>query len=202
VTENELRQFSRECYAALGAKAPESSSPAWRIWAEMCADVPLTAVPYIRGKLFELDSMPRNFGKAVKALAAEWRSDTRQPKPEQQCCHECYPPFPGFFPGWQKAEGGMLYKFMIRCLCNGNPYFDPMPRKSKAQAEREGYTVLPVGRRSAVEFEMETFYPERRGKGGLGQLPVRLARNPAPQESVRKAHAEQLEYYDYLAEAL
>lgn len=145
MSEQELKILGHDCYAAFNAAPPAASSRAWALWAEMCAPVPLKAAPWIRSRILEQDSMPRNFGKAVLCLWQDWHAAQRGSAARRDPCPDCDAALPGFFYWWRHDASGRLYSGLFRCLCNHDSYYDPMPRRSKDQARREGYSVMPEG---------------------------------------------------------
>lgn len=197
---DEIRTLGTDCYAAFNQRAPEWSSKAWTLWAEMCASVPLEASVWIRGRIIELDSMPRNFGKAVKGLAADWRSAHGKHRETIVPCPECDTKTPGFFTVWRHDGSRVL----VRCACNRDCYFDPMPCMTRSMAEKRVYDeqqglryIVPPADAPLVAFERKQFGdgPER-ADTRFGAMSGQLARNPVGPEKARKAHAAALAEYD------
>ena len=193
MTKDELTALGRDCYAAFNAVPPVSSSPAWGLWAEMCARVHIRAGAWIRSRLIEQDSMPRNFGKAVAALYREWQAEHGQGPAGRSCCPECDPRIPGYFYGWKK-ENGYVHSFICRCLCNDDPSLGPMPRMSREYAAAQGISALPVDYQGGpARFEREVFgLACAFGPSGFGMEARRLARSPEFDGGMRPAHAREL----------
>ena len=59
----EMRALVNDCCAAFNASPPSARS--CELWAEMCARVPVRAAAFIRARILERDTLPRNFGKAA-----------------------------------------------------------------------------------------------------------------------------------------
>ena len=184
----------KDIFSAFGRKEPTGNA-IMSIWKRV-RNFPDSFMTWAAEKLSYYEKLPGNLSLEIeKNLYPQWRSETGQPLQERACCHECDTKFPGFFMGYRWHEGGRAYNATIRCLCNDDPAFDPMQRKSRDQAEREGWSLVPIGM-SHAKFERENFYQGGDSAGGIGALAMRLSRNPAPQEPIRKAHAAQLEFYD------
>lgn len=153
MTIDELRSLARDCYAAFNQAMPEASSRAWTLWAEMCAEVPLRAAPFIRDRILQLDSLPRNFGKAVSGYGEEWMFSNGGIDAAPNC-PDCDPATPGFFPAWREDGRGGHIRFMVKCRCNrGGRAFRKMWRGSREDAAKRGWITMPPGM-SAVAFEM------------------------------------------------
>lgn len=155
----EMRALVNDCCAAFNASPPPARS--CELWAEMCDRVPVRAAAFIRARILERETLPRNFGKAVLDLHREWQSTL--PAPERRaCCPDCDPALPGFFYAWKRDASGILHSLVFRCLCNEDPALGDMPRASKEKARREGYAVMPRGWKGGpAGFEMREF--SRRG---------------------------------------
>lgn len=191
MTETELITLGNDCYAAFNQTAPKQGARSWSLWAEMCKDVPLAAAGYIRGKVIELDSMPRNFGKAVRSYWHEWRAEKGQPYQAQTGCAICDKSTPGFFTVW-RVDGNRV---LCRCKCNHEQCFDPMPYRTPADMAELGYIVRPTGHRGTfLNFERERFRIShmRQGESHYLRKARELAENPRIDDSVRPSHAEQL----------
>ena len=191
MTADEILALHRDCAAAF------SSSPAdirsCRLWAEVCAEVPFAAAPFIRRKVLELDSLPRNFGKAILGFFREWRS-SRPVETQRACCPDCDPQHPGFFHWWGKINDRM-YSGLARCLCNDDATLGGLRQMSKSQAEREGLIVMPRGYKGGpAEFEKERWFYGGAPSGNIGASAKRVMASPPP-ATVRPAHR------DYIAEA-
>jgi hypothetical protein len=197
----ELKSLGQDCYAAFNVLIPGWNSPAWKIWAEMCANVPLEAVPWIRSKIVELDSIPRNFGKAVRGYWRDWRHESGQPRETLRCCPECDRQTPGFFTVWRRDGCRVL----MRCYCNAAEEYANMPRVTRAmagnivynQAAGLRYLVAPAGERF-LDFEKRMFPVSGQvaDPDAAGKEFSRLARNPVGPEPIRSAHAEHLALCD------
>ena len=144
MTIDELRMLGRDCYAAFNQAAPDFSGRAWTLWAEMCAGIPVAASPFIRGKIIELDAMPRNFGKAVRQFGQEWRAAKSGSRFVFQLCPDCDKETPGFFSAWENLKNGMPHRFLIRCCCNNGKDVEGMAQMSKAGALKAGFLVVPA----------------------------------------------------------
>ncbi len=156
MTEDELRLLGRDCYVAFNQAAPESGGRAWRLWAEMCADIPMAASRHIRERIIALDAMPRNFGKAVRTFGLEWRQARRSGGFAREACPDCDRETPGFFTVWQDLGHGRRHRFLVRCRCNQGPACEGMPALSKEEARQAGYLVVPENFEGGVPaYELE-----------------------------------------------
>lgn len=190
MTEIELRNFARDCYAALCATMPPVSSSAWAIWAEMCADVPLKAAPFIRSKIIALDAMPRNFGKTVQGYFRDWRVESGEPAPAQKGCGMCDTRSPGFFTVWGKNGARVL----CVCRCNTDQTLPPGSRRSPGEMVDLGYIVRPMSfRGSFLDFEREQFGVGTSG-GNIGSMAQRLALAPVGEAPPRQSHKAYMDY--------
>ena len=159
----ELHALACDCYAAFNASAPGQDSRAMQLWAEMCAKVPLQAGRWIRGKIIEQDSLPRNFGKAVYALYHDWLAANPLPQRPAACCPSCDAQIPGFFFTWSKQDGRLAQR-VAKCVCNVDPAFAGLPGMDKYAARERGFFVRPHGwKRSLGEFEREVLGVGKRG---------------------------------------
>ena len=191
MTLEEMRSLGQDCYAAFNAKPPDFASRAWILWAEMCAEVGTEALAYIRGKIIELDSMPRNFGKAVRSLWHEWRSEKGQVHQSQADCDVCDKQTPGFFTVWRRCGNRVL----CRCRCNHDKGLESIPYRTPADMVELGYIVRPQGYAgSFLQFENERFAPawKRQGDDPEARKAQVLAQSPQWDERMRPRHLEQL----------
>ena len=148
----EMRSLVNDCCAAFNAKPPETRS--CELWAEMCGAVPMAAAKWIRGKIIDLEAMPRNFGKAVLALFREWES-TRTSREIR--CPDCDPDLPpGHFWGIRAVNniGRQEYiRVVVMCQCHPCREDDEtglkFRKRSKAQACREGFGLMRPGEKFA-----------------------------------------------------
>ena len=156
----EMRALVNDCCAAFSAAPPPARS--CELWAEMCERVPVRAAAFIRARILERESLPRNFGKAVLELHRDWLATL--PAPERRpCCPDCDPALPGFFYAWKRNSAGIPHSCVFRCLCNEDPALGDMPRASKEKARSDGYTVMPRGWKGGpAGFEMREFPPRRK----------------------------------------
>lgn len=142
---DELRMLGKDCYAAFNQNAPDFNGRAWTLWAETCADIPVAASQFIRGKIIDLESMPRNFGKAVRQYGQEWRYSKGIAAHVFQECPDCDKGTPGFFYAWDKMENGKWHRLLVRCHCNQGKPVEGMLHMTKNQAACAGYEVVPQG---------------------------------------------------------
>ena len=148
---DQMRALGNECFAAFNQKAPEHAARAWSLWADMCRYVPFEAAPWIRDQIIELESMPRNFGKAVRDLFWRWKEETGRGA-KIAACPDCDSDMPGYFLVWGAEHGGMPTRFVVRCACNAAPPSYHLCTFSREQAGDHGFRVLPQGE-SAIQFE-------------------------------------------------
>jgi hypothetical protein len=144
MTEFELRSLATECYGVFNAAKPASGGAAWRVWAEMCAGIPVIAAPYIIAQFAELESMPRNFGKAVRQFGQEWKQAHGIKSFVDGLCPDCDREIPGHFWAFD-FQGGAWHWFAARCACNCATGFEAQERMTKKQAVESGLTVIPSG---------------------------------------------------------
>lgn len=194
MTEQEMRSLGADCYAAFNRSAP-TSSQTWRLWSEICSDVPFSAAKWIRGKIIRQDTLPYNFGKEVSDLAREWRSENCAAVQELQCCSDCDRVTPGFFHWWkQEKDGGILRSGIMRCACNNDQHYSFMPPWTKSRAVREGYAVMPSGQSSPSGFEQAAFGAGAEMQSGVvSDLAYQLAQNPVFDETARRSHAKYMQ---------
>lgn len=188
----QMRSLAGDCYAAFNAL--EAKPRACELWAEMCESVAGESLTWIRGKIIAQDSLPRNFGKAVLGLYAEWRAQTGRGAREQRCCPDCDRQTPGFFASWKNdEETGRLQSYLLRCMCNQDPQWHAHKAMSKGQAQREGYTVMPAGYHGGpAAFERTTFPGVISPETDFGRRASSLASAPYRSDKQRPSHAEQL----------
>lgn len=134
---DELKTLGRDCFSAFTATFPEKNTRSWEVWAEMCADVPLAAAPYIKEKIIELDSLPRNFGKAVRDLGLEWKYSKTDRSPRFNACPECDPAMPGFLMVWDTST----HRFIARCTCNRDKQWAHLESLTHAEIKRRGWSL-------------------------------------------------------------
>ena len=200
MTELELRTLGNDCYAAFNSVPPPPSSRAWALWAEVCANVPLAAAVWIRSRIIEGDSLPRNFGKAVLGLFREWRVSQNSVRVAGTGCPDCDQQLPGFFYAWRKKDDGRVHSALCRCRCNTDPCFDQLPAMTKQEAEARGFAVMPPAWESGPAGFETTRFP-REGKvhgsraGQIGETAKYLACNPIalknPQHEISAAFSPQ-----------
>jgi hypothetical protein len=156
----------------------------------MCASVPLAAAVWIRGKLIELDNAPRNFGKAVRNLAVEWRENSGVKLPPPVACPHCDKETPGFFTVW-RADG---CRVAAKCQCNKLSQFAAQQARSDFELAQMGYIVRPWGYPGTWrDFEKERFPVNCGGEQtDTGAAARRLADRPQWTDKKRPDHAEQL----------
>lgn len=178
MNEGAFRNSMNRIFAA-HAKAPPSRAAIDAVWYRV-AEFPDAFMDWAAAKLCDYEKLPGNLGYEIKGMYSQWRSETGQPRQERHCCPDCDRQIPGFFYWWQRDESGHVASGMCRCLCNNDPSLDPMPRKSKAQAEREGMVVMPKGNQgSPAGFEIELFGQSGESEpGGIGKEAVKLSRSP------------------------
>lgn len=188
----QMRGLVGDCYSAFNA--PEARPRACELWAEMCEKVSEDSLVWIRSKLVAGDSLPRNFGKAVLGLYAEWRSQSGRGAQTQRCCPECDTQTPGFFLSWKNdEETGSLQSYLLRCMCNQDPQWHTQKARTKAQAQREGYTVMPSGYPGGpAAFERATYHKDPSPETDFGRRAGFLASNPSLSDKKRPGHLEQL----------
>lgn len=151
-----LQTLARECCHAFNQAPISPSAGCWVIWAEICADVPATAMKYIRDKIVELDTLPRNFGKHVRHYGREWMLSRGIRNHVHKACPDCDRETVGFFTAWKKLDNGEWSRFLVRCLCNQEQLIEGMQHMAKSQAACAGYEVVPHGFEGGVlAYEMQ-----------------------------------------------
>lgn len=144
-------------YAA-HAKAPPSQAVLEALW-ERVGTLPDAFMHWAARQLCDYEKLPQNLGLELAGrLYPRWRAQNRTGSPHQpQLCPDCDPQTPGFFHWWRRdGQTGRVTSGLCRCLCNNNPALDPMPRKSKAQAAKNGLSVMPRGYRGGpAAFDKE-----------------------------------------------
>lgn len=128
-------------YAAHG-RVPPSEAVLLAVWRRV-ESLPDAFMDWACRELADYDKLPGNLGlELARALYARWRAERAPRGPRRLPCPDCDPSTPGFFHWWRR-EGGLLRSGLIRCACNDDPAFDPLPRKNKAAARAEGLLVMP-----------------------------------------------------------
>ena len=171
----ELVSLGRDCYAAFNQAMPDPSARTWALWAELCAEVPLAAAPWIRSRVIDQDGMPRNFGKAVKDLGREWRTVRAaggRPGAKAGGCPECDAGTPGFFTVWDISRGEP-HAFVAQCACSHGPRPEGMMRLTRARAAANGWLFPGPGESGA------SFAAALAARSGMGGAP-RGGRAPVP----------------------
>lgn len=158
MTHQEMRLLADEVYACFNTR-PALQRPV-EMWAEMCAEVPVRALSYIREKLLENETLPRNFGYACKQFYQMWayQQGMGKDKPETPKCAEC-DLAGGWFYGW-KIVNGKMQSAMFKCQCNQQKEFRDLPYWTRTRAERAGWIIAPKrygGNYSRVEGELLGF---------------------------------------------
>lgn len=188
MTLQEMTALAEDCFAAFNAAPPKGK--ACEIWAEQCAYVTFESTIWIREKLINRESLPRQFGLEVQRLFTDWKSERGIKQGQQKACPNCDLEIPGFFFGWKNFDGHM-YKLTFRCHCNKIKEYQHLECKHKKQAELEGFTVMPEGyRKGSGLFEAELFGYKRGGQNK--QELLQRVRN-AQKVRVRPDHKRQLQ---------
>jgi hypothetical protein len=156
----------------------------------MCADISFIAAAWIRGKMVELDSIPRNFGKAVRDIGREWREQSGVKIPPPVACPRCDAETPGFFTVWR--PGG--FRSLAKCQCNKQPQFAAWQARSEFELAQLGYIVRPYRYPGTWRnFELEHFPDTNEGEPSeFGAIAAFLAANPRWDDRKRKDHQRQL----------
>lgn len=151
-----LQTLARECCSAFNQAPISGTAGCWPIWAEICVDIPAAAMKYVRDKIVELDTLPRNFGKHVRHYGREWMLSRGIKNHVHRACPDCDRETLGFFTAWQKMGNGDWNRFLVRCHCNQGQPIEGMLHMTKNQASCTGYEVVPQGFEGGVlAYEMQ-----------------------------------------------
>lgn len=142
--QNTFKNGMRRIFAAHG-KIPPSETVLAVVW-ERLRDKPDPFMDWAAQKLADCEKLPGNLGLELeRALLPQWRAETKGESDSRvyDLCPDCDRQLPGFFYVWSQNPDGTRHMAVQRCLCNSARGLDPLPRKSKAQAQREGRMVMP-----------------------------------------------------------
>lgn len=114
--------------------------------------MPLEAAPWVRGQIIEIESMPRNFGNAVRDRFWSWRAEFGKGS-RMNACPERDTDTPGYFAAWHRDGKGVPCRFVCRCACGSAPPGKRLVTIFKMQAACKGWELSPQ-RVSVVEFEI------------------------------------------------
>ena len=156
-----------DVYAGFGCNPPGERSR--DIWFEQCGHVPSgPPLEWIRQRLLDGATLPRNLGQAIRVLWEEWQANhPEQVVSDSRCCPEC--DVSGVIFAWAPARdprtGADTWQRLVRrCRCHpgGNG-------ETRRDIEALGLMVMPhgyVGGTVAFERERLGLYPDRGNHGG------------------------------------
>ena len=127
------------------------------MWFEQVSFIPAESLPWIKAKIFEHETFPRNLPNTMKTLYREWLAANPEKclKTADPGCKNCES---GYLTVWYHDEElGRPYSHTFRCAyCNSDGYPRAMPAVTaqKLAASRK-YFVHP----RQMKFDYHDFFP-------------------------------------------